>query len=100
MIEMINLYLDQTPTLISEMKKNFSEKNWDGLSAAVHKMIPSFSIMGISNDYESLARKIYEFTKSQQVMEDIENMLKTLEDVCTHACSELTEEYNKIKSTI
>lgn len=100
MMEMINLYLDQTPTLISEMKKNFSEKNWDGLSAAVHKMIPSFSIMGISNDYESLARKIYEFTKSQQVMEDIENMLKTLEDVCTHACSELTEEYNKIKSTI
>jgi PAS domain S-box-containing protein len=100
MMEMINLYLDQTPTLISEMKKNFSEKNWDGLSAAVHKIIPSFSIMGISNDYESLARKIYEFTKSQQVMEDIENMLKTLEDVCTHACSELTEEYNKIKSSI
>jgi PAS domain S-box-containing protein len=100
MMEMINLYLDQTPTLISEMKKNFSEKNWDGLSAAVHKIIPSFSIMGISNDYESLARKIYEFTKSQEVMEDIENMLKTLEDVCKHACSELTEEYNKIKSTI
>lgn len=100
MMEMISLYLDQTPVLINEMKKNFSEKNWDGLSAAVHKMIPSFSIMGISNDYESLARKIYEFTKSQQVMEDIENMLKTLEDVCTHACSELTEEYNKIKSSI
>lgn len=100
MMEMINLYLDQTPTLISEMKKNFSEKNWDGLSKAVHKIIPSFSIMGISNDYESLARKIYEFTKAQQTMEDIENMLKTLEHVCIHACSELTEEYNKIKSSI
>lgn len=100
MMEMISLYLDQTPTLINEMKKNFTEKNWDGLSAAVHKIIPSFSIMGISNDYETLARKIYESTKAQQAMDDIENMLRTLEDVCTYACSELTEEYNKIKSSI
>jgi PAS domain S-box-containing protein len=100
MMEMISLYLDQTPVLINEMKKNFTEKNWDGLSAAVHKIIPSFSIMGISNDYETLARKIYESTKAQQAMDDIENMLRTLEDVCTYACSELTEEYNKIKSSI
>ena len=100
MMEMISLYLDQTPVLINEMKKNFSEKNWDGLSAAVHKIIPSFSIMGISNEYETLARKIYESTKAQQAMDDIENMLRTLEDVCTYACSELTEEYNKIKSSI
>jgi PAS domain S-box-containing protein len=100
MMEMISLYLDQTPALINEMKKNFTEKNWDGLSAAVHKIIPSFSIMGISNDYETLARKIYESTKAQQAMDDIENMLRTLEDVCTYACSELTEEYNKIKSSI
>ena len=100
MMEMISLYLDQTPALINEMKKNFTEKNWDGLSAAVHKIIPSFSIMGISNEYETLARKIYESTKAQQAMDDIENMLRTLEDVCTYACSELTEEYNKIKSSI
>lgn len=100
MMEMISLYLDQTPVLINEMKKNFTEKNWDGLSAAVHKIIPSFSIMGISNDFETLARKIYESTKAQQAMDDIENMLRTLEDVCTYACSELTEEYNKIKSSI
>lgn len=100
MMEMISLYLDQTPVLINEMKKNFTERNWDGLSAAVHKIIPSFSIMGISNDYETLARKIYESTKAQHAMDDIENMLRTLEDVCTYACSELTEEYNKIKSSI
>ncbi len=100
MMEMIHLYLDQTPALISEMKKNFTEKNWEGLSAAVHKIIPSFSIMGISNDYEVLARKIYESTKAQQMIDEIETMLTQLEEVCTNACSELTEEYNKIKSSI
>jgi PAS domain S-box-containing protein len=100
MMEMIHLYLDQTPVLISEMKKNFTEKNWEGLSAAVHKIIPSFSIMGISNDYEVLARKIYESTKAQQMIDEIEIMLTQLEEVCTNACSELTEEYNKIKSSI
>jgi PAS domain S-box-containing protein len=100
MMEMIKLYLDQTPELITMMKKSYTTKDWEGLASAVHKIIPSFSIMGINNDYEQLARKIYESTKAQQMMEEIEIMLSKLEDVCTNACSELTEEYNKIKLSI
>jgi CheY-like chemotaxis protein len=100
MMEMIKLYLDQTPELITMMKKSYTTKDWEGLASAVHKIIPSFSIMGINNDYELLDRKIYESTKTQQMMEEIEIMLSKLEDVCTNACSELTEEYNKIKLSI
>jgi len=100
MMEMIKLYLDQTPELINIMKKSYTTNDWEGLASAVHKIIPSFSIMGISHDYEALARKIYDFTKMQQTIEEIEQMLDKLEEVCTHACSELTEEYNKIKLQI
>jgi PAS domain S-box-containing protein len=100
MMEMIKLYLDQTPELITMMKKSYTTKDWEGLASAVHKIIPSFSIMGINNDYEQLARKIYESTKAQQMMDEIEIMLSQLEEVCTNACSELTEEYNKIKLSI
>lgn len=100
MMEMIKLYLDQTPKLITMMKKSYSTKDWEGLASAVHKIIPSFSIMGISNDYETLARKIYDFTKMQQTIEEIEQMLDKLEEVCNQACTELTEEYNKLKLQI
>src|ERR1019366_8994475 len=50
MMEMISLYLEQPPPLISAMKKSLYDKDWNSLYAAVHKMIPSFSIMGISAD--------------------------------------------------
>ena len=47
MMEMISLYLEQTPPLINTMKQSLMDKDWDSLHAAIHKMIPSFSIMGI-----------------------------------------------------
>src|SRR5690606_25345752 len=48
MTEMISLYLQQTPPLVKAMKQGYKEKDWNTLYSAVHKMIPSFSIMGIS----------------------------------------------------
>src|SRR5207244_3440985 len=47
MMEMISLYLEQTPPLIRTMKQSYRDKDWISLYAAVHKMIPSFAIMGI-----------------------------------------------------
>jgi len=57
MMEMISLYLEQTPVLVSSMKQSMKNKDWDLLYSAVHKMIPSFAIMGISTDYENMAKK-------------------------------------------
>ena len=52
MMEMISLYLAQTPTLVNSMKQGFLDKDWATLYASVHKMIPSFAIMGISSEFE------------------------------------------------
>lgn len=99
MMEMISLYLEQTPPLITVMKKSLYEKDWAALHSAVHKMIPSFSIMGINTDFESMAKKVQEYASTQQQAEGIQDMVLKLEDVCTRACIELTEEYNLIKNT-
>ena len=97
MMEMISLYLEQTPTLINTMKTSFAEKNWETLQASVHKIIPSFSIMGIPSDYENIAKKIHEFAVAQQETSEIQEMVLQLENICKQACAELEEEYNKIK---
>jgi CheY-like chemotaxis protein len=98
MMEMIGLYLEQTPRLILAMKKGMKDKDWPLLASTVHKMIPSFSIMGISSDFENMAKKVQEYSNIQQQTDGISEMVLQLEKVCTQACTELTEEFNKIKN--
>jgi len=100
MMEMISLYLEQTPPLIVAMKQSWKEKDWASLYAAVHKMIPSFSIMGISIDFENMARKVQDFAKTQELSEGVSDMVIQLETVCTQACTELEIEYNTIQLKI
>ena len=98
MMEMISLYLEQTPPLIGAMKQSFFDKDWKSLHAAVHKMIPSFSIMGIDKDYENMAKKVQEFAYSQKQTDNISEMVMKLEEVCLQACDELKIEFNTIKN--
>ena len=98
MMEMISLYLEQTPSLITIMKQSWKEKNWTSLYASVHKMIPSFAIMGISTDFENMAKKVQDFAKCQEQADGISEMVIQIETVCNQACIELEEEFITIKN--
>jgi len=98
MMEMISLYLTQTPPLINAMKVSMQNKDWQSLYSAVHKMIPSFSIVGISPDFENMAKKVQEFASTQKQVEEMPDLVLQLENICMQACEELKEEYNLIKS--
>ena len=97
MMDMITLYLEQTPPLISSMKQGILDKDWDSLYAAVHKIIPSFHIMGIHNDFEVIAKKVQEYASKQQHPDELQQWVLQLENVCSQACKELEEAYNLIK---
>ena len=98
MMEMITLYLDQTPALVSTMKRSTQEKDWKSLYSAVHKLIPSFSIMGINANFENMAKKVQEYASTQQQSDGILDLVMQLEVVCTKACEELREELIIIKN--
>jgi len=98
MMEMISLYLEQTPPLVAAMKTGLRDKDWNTLYSAVHKMIPSFSIMGISVDFENMAKKVQEYATTQKQTEGIPGLVLQLENVCAQACVELQEEFNMIKN--
>jgi CheY-like chemotaxis protein/anti-sigma regulatory factor (Ser/Thr protein kinase) len=100
MMQMISLYLEQTPNLIREMKKSLLDKDWSSLYAAVHKIIPSFSIMGISSDFENMAKQVQEYAGRQNQTDGIPDLVLKIETVCTQACIELEEEYITIKNKI
>ena len=91
MTEMIALYLEQTPILIKVMKASLTKKDWSALQAAAHKMIPSFSIMGIHKDYESIAKRVQEYSGSTKNRGELPKLISELEEICAKACEELKE---------
>ena len=98
MMEMISLYLNQTPSLIAAMKQGLHDKDYPALQSAVHKMVPSFSIMGISKDFENIAKKVQEDVDNiQRHRHGMPDLVLQLEKVCNEACKELEAEFNAIK---
>jgi len=108
MTEMISLYLEQTPPLVEAIKRGLQSEDWTLLQSAVHKMIPSFAIMGISADFESLAKKVQECAPSYALADQpkpaisdsvgLPDLVLQLEKVCIQACKELIEELKAIKT--
>jgi HPt (histidine-containing phosphotransfer) domain-containing protein len=98
MMEMIALYLGQVPPLVQTMKQSLADQNWSLLAASAHKMIPSFSIVGISSDYENMAKKIQELATAPEKSKEIHELVQQLEEVCLQACNELQEELNNLRS--
>jgi PAS domain S-box-containing protein len=98
MMQMISLYLEQTPPLITAMKQALKNEDWSSLYSAVHKLIPSFVIMGISHDFEDMAKKVQEYASTQLQSDGIPNMVLQLELVLAQSCEELEVEYNLIKN--
>ena len=96
--EMIELYLKQTPPLIVLMKESAHTKNWDTLKASVHKLIPSFIIVGINEEFTEMAKKLQQYALDQVDSKDMLSLVSKIEKICTQACVELKEEYELINN--
>ena len=46
MIEMIDMFKQQTPLYMEELQQAVSEKNWSKVSSCAHKIKPTFSYVG------------------------------------------------------
>jgi PAS domain S-box-containing protein len=99
MMEMISLYLEQTPPLVKGLNQAVREKDWKSLLANVHKIIPSFSIVGINPEFENMAKKIQEYAIAQDQTDSIYEMVHQLDNVCAQACRELKEEFDQLKQS-
>jgi CheY-like chemotaxis protein len=99
MMEMISLYLAQMPPLVAAMKESVGAKDWKTLHSAVHKMIPSFAIMGISDNYQDIAKEVQELAGTMLKTDTIPRMAVQLEDACLRSCVELEGAFNEIKNT-
>ncbi len=100
MTKIISAYLEQTPTLLHTLQKSLQNKDWNTMNVAIHKMIPSFSIMGIGEEYENMAKKVQEYSSTQEHINEIPNLISKIKTVCIHACKELKIELDMLKRKI
>ena len=99
MKEVISIYLEQTPPIIISIKQSLQDHDWNSLYKAVHKLIPSFSIMGIGADVENIAKKIQEYAGKQQQTDEIPDLVIQLEKICLQASEELQKVNSGFKGT-
>jgi PAS domain S-box-containing protein len=99
MMEMIDAYIKQTLPLVTVLEESLLSNDWELLRASAHKMIPSFSIMGINSEFEDMAKKIQNYTGNLgDQKEEINDLVLQLSTVCNQACEELEIEFNNIKN--
>lgn len=93
MREMISLYLEQTPLLVSLLKQSMNKKDHDTIHETIHKMIPSFAIVGISPHFEKMAKEIQKNAAKGKFTEEMPSLVLQLEDALEKACLELQDEF-------
>lgn len=99
MQQIITTYLEQTPPLVIAMNKGLHYKDWEMLFSAVHKMIPSFSIMGINSIFEEMAKEVQEYAYKQFETGKIPELVFQIETICNQACKELAIELDTLKKS-
>ncbi|QEK50660.1 Hpt domain-containing protein [Pedobacter aquae] len=71
MVEMIDIFLDQTPGYLSSLNDAIESKNWQKIAESAHKIKPTLGFMGIESARETMAE--IELNASKQ--EDFENIV-------------------------
>src|SRR5690606_10382671 len=95
--EMINVYLEETPQLIKRIKQGIAAGDWEEVRSAAHSVIPSFSTMGMKEDYAVMAKKIQENAERKQDADEIKDLLARIGRVCESAYAELRQELSDLR---
>jgi len=93
-LQMLNIFIEQTPISIVNMEKALKDKDWKTLRMVVHKMKPSVMFVGlkeISGDVPLLE----DYTAEERDLDKIPALVHKIKLVCSEAVAELKEEVEK-----
>ncbi|MCI5055468.1 MAG: PAS domain S-box protein [Flavobacteriales bacterium] len=82
--KMVKLFLEETPPSLKTLELSLKEGNWERVKAIVHKMKPSFKILGIKHwedqmpVLEKWADQMSEENKEGELIESIQDLLKQM----------------------
>jgi len=94
-ISMLSYFIDNTPTVLREMKQFFDEKDWKNLRNVAHKFKPQLTFMGIKSIFNEV-ETIEQNAASVVSLSDIPPLIDKCEKVCLKAMNEIKIELEKL----
>ena len=87
-VQMITIFLNETPAAVDKVEQYAKTSNWDALRAAVHKMKPSFAFMGIK-ELEDTINSVEKYSEAKTNLDLIPEMISKIKTVLKAAVQEL-----------
>jgi CheY-like chemotaxis protein len=84
-------FLNQTPSLISEINEGMKRSDWEKIAKATHKIKPSLEYIG-ATDLKEMTIKIEALLKTEDQDSNLLQLIKNLTDSCNIIYMELEKE--------
>lgn len=97
MVEMIDMFLDQTPDYFTQIDQSINEGNWSKVADIAHKIKPTLTFMGVDfakNDMAEIERK----AKNLDSVEEIRPAFNQLKSLSVVLYRKLEEEKLKLQN--
>lgn len=90
MVEMIELFLDQTPGYFEQLQQLIIEKNWAKVADIAHKIKPTLSFMGVDSAGLNMA-EIEQNARNERNLDTIEPAFKVLKEMSVGLFAKLAQ---------
>jgi PAS domain S-box-containing protein len=90
--EMVNVYLEETPKMISRIRHGIKMEDWDLVARTAHSFMPSFTTMGMNKEFVVMTKKISDYAAKREHTDKIKELFLKIESVCLQARKELEQE--------
>ncbi|SDM11072.1 HPt (histidine-containing phosphotransfer) domain-containing protein [Daejeonella rubra] len=99
MIEMIELFLTQTPAYFDQLGQLIIDENWSAVADIAHKIKPTLAFMGVESARGSMA-EIEQNARNLKKLETIPPAFKLLKDMSVELFIKLAQIKSDLEKTI
>jgi HPt (histidine-containing phosphotransfer) domain-containing protein len=95
-VQMLNIYIRQTPGALEQIENALKDKDWKALRATVHKLRPSVIFVGLTEIKKDIS-VLEDYAIEESHLDEIPALVDKITKVCTEAIPELKEKLEKLK---
>jgi len=95
-MQMIEMFLKNTPVALEEMNEKFKQQNWEELRNIAHKIKSTYTYVGLS-DVQKLLAEIEQYSTSKTNLEKLPHLMEEVESKSKEAFKALEEELDHMK---
>lgn len=97
LIEMVEMFLKNTPKSINTLRQHREEGNWQKLAAEAHKLKPNLSYVGL-DEARDMIIKIEKSAKDDPDSDEIGAQIEEVNEICQQAYQELEVQLEELKN--